>query len=67
MTMNDEYWKQRCEFWCARYLELAQAVRPLIISASRVDDYAELQFHVQQLERLLRRDAYGQSDDRSAG
>lgn len=62
MEKNDNYWKIRCEFWCARYLELAQTVRPLLVNAGRVDDYAELQFHVAQVEQLLRRDAYGKQD-----
>lgn len=64
--MNEDYWQKRCEFWCARYLELAQTVRPLLSTASRVDDYSELQFYVAQVEGLLRRDVYGQPDDKPA-
>jgi len=62
--VNEEnYWQERCQFWCARYLELAQTVRPLLFNASRVDDYAELQHSVAKVEKLLRRDAHGQSND----
>lgn len=64
--MTEDYWQRRCEFWCARYLELAQGVRPLLVDAARVDDYNELQFHAAQVERLLRRDVHGQPDDKPA-
>ena len=61
--MTEEYWQERCQFWCARYLELAQAARPLLVAASRVDDYAELQREVALVETLLRRGAYGRPND----
>jgi hypothetical protein len=64
--MSEEYWQKRCEFWCARYLELAQAVSPLLVTAGNVDDYSELQHHVKTVKAKLRGDAYGIANNQSA-
>lgn len=54
---NEQYWEKRCEFWCSNYLELAQAVKLLLIVASRVDDYGELQHEVRNVKQLLVKDS----------
>jgi hypothetical protein len=59
MNLDEKYWETRCEFWCANYLELAQAVGKLIIYADRVDDYGELKYEVERVKKLLIKDAYG--------
>lgn len=59
MESENQYWEKRCEFWCANYLELAQAVGKLVICADRVDDYGELNYEVKQVKKLLTKDAYG--------
>lgn len=59
MNTDENYWQKRCEFWCANYLELAQAAKKLIIYADRVDDYGELKYEVDQVKKLLIKDAHG--------
>lgn len=61
MELENKYWEKRCEFWCANYLELAQAVKKLIIYADRVDDYGELKYEADRVKKILIRDAYGPS------
>lgn len=61
MELENKYWEKRCEFWCANYLELAQAVKNLIIYADRVDDYGELKYEADRVKKILIRDAYGPS------
>jgi hypothetical protein len=58
---NDDYWQRRCEFWCHNYLELAQAVKRLVICAERVDDYQELANETRLIKTILEKDAYGSS------
>ena len=61
MELENKYWEKRCEFWCANYLELAQAVKNLIIYADRVDDYGELKYEADRVRKILTKDAYGPS------
>ena len=61
MNIDEQYWEKRCEFWCANYLELAQAIRHLLIYADRVDDYGELKLEVARVKKLLEKDAHGTS------
>jgi hypothetical protein len=62
MESENQYWEKRCEFWCANYLELAQAVGKLIPYADRVDDYGELKYEVERVKKILIKDAYGPSE-----
>jgi hypothetical protein len=61
MELENQYWEKRCEFWCANYLELAQAVKNLIICADSVDDYGELKYEADRVRKILIKDAYGPS------